>query len=83
MTKGKITSWSRICVVRPFSEISLMGYNKVIKGFPNITLFVMFLTKVKVVWIKILSLWTCAFDNPKSILKLVPLAWDNPSVVFS
>jgi hypothetical protein len=27
-------------VVRPFSEISLMGYNKVIKGFPNITLFV-------------------------------------------
>ena len=38
MTKGKVTSWSKICVVRPFSEISLIGYNNAIRGFPNITL---------------------------------------------
>ena len=51
MTKGKVISWSKISIVGPFSEISLIGYSKAIKGFLNITLLVIFFTKTEVVWI--------------------------------
>ena len=47
--KGKVIFCPKIYVVRPFSEISFMGYNKTMKGFPNITFEVMSLTKIKVV----------------------------------
>ena len=56
--KGKVNFCPKICVVSPFSEICLIGYNKTIKGFPNITFKVISLTKIKVVLIQTPSLQT-------------------------
>ena len=50
--KGKVIFCPKICVVSPFSEISFIGYNKAMKGFPNITFEVISLTKIKVVLIQ-------------------------------
>ena len=83
ITKGKVISWSKISVVRPFSEISLIEYNKVIKGFPNITLLVIFFTKTKVVLIQTPSLQTWAFGSLNSIFRPEPLACESFFVVFS
>ena len=47
--KGKVIFCPKICVINPFSEICFIGYNKAIKGFPNITFEVISLTKIKVV----------------------------------
>jgi hypothetical protein len=56
--KGKVIFCPKICVVRPFYEICSIGYNKVMKGFPNITFEVISLTKIKVVLIQTSSLQT-------------------------
>ena len=56
--KGKVIFCPKICVVRSFSEICLIGYNKAMKEFPNITFEVISLTKIKVVLIQTLSLQT-------------------------
>ena len=47
--KGKVIFYPKICVVSPFSEISSIGYNKVMKGLPNITFEVIYLTQIEVV----------------------------------
>ena len=67
---------------KSFSVISFIGYNKVMKGFPNITFEVISLTKIKVVLIQIPSLQTWAFGSLNSIFKLAPLACESFSVVF-
>ncbi len=54
--KGKVIVCPKICVVRPFSEISFMGYNRAMKGFRNITFEVISLTKIRVVLIQTPSL---------------------------
>jgi hypothetical protein len=56
--KGKVIFCPKICVVRPFSEISFIGYNRAMKGFSNITFEVISLTKIKVVLIQTPSLQT-------------------------
>ena len=56
--KGKVIFCPKICVVSHFSKISFIGYNKAIKGFPNITFEVISLTKIKVVLIQTPSLQT-------------------------
>jgi hypothetical protein len=56
--KGKVIFCPKICVVSHFSEIFSIGYNKAMKGFPNITFEVISLTKIKVVLIQTSSLQT-------------------------
>jgi hypothetical protein len=56
--KGNVIFCPKICVVRPFSEISFIGYNRAMKGFPNITFEVISLTKIKVVLMQTPSLQT-------------------------
>ena len=56
--KGKVIFYPKTCVGSPFSKISFIGYNKAMKGFPNITFEVISLTKIKVVLIQIPSLQT-------------------------
>ena len=56
--KGKVIFCPKICIVSHFSEICSIGYNKVMKGFPNITFEVISLTKIKVVFIQTPSLQT-------------------------
>ena len=56
--KGKVIFCPNICVVSHFSENCFIGYNKVIKGFSNITFEVISLTKIKVVFIQTPSLHT-------------------------
>ena len=56
--KGKAIFCPKICVVRPFSEICSIGYNKAIKGFSNIIFEVISLTKIKVVLIQTPALQT-------------------------
>ena len=41
--KGNVIFCPKICVVSLFSEISFIGYNKAMKGFPNITFEVIYL----------------------------------------
>ncbi len=72
---GNVTFWPKIYVISPFSEISMMGYNKAMKGFPSITLEMISLTKMKVVLIQIPFLHTWSLGSLNSMFNLVPLAW--------
>jgi hypothetical protein len=56
--KGNVIFCHKICVVRPFSEIFFIGYNRAMKGFHDITFEVISLTKIKVVLIQTHSLQT-------------------------
>ena len=76
-----LTSWLKGWVVIPSLSV-MRGYNKHMKGFPKMTLSVMFLTKTNVVLKHVLSWQTCAFGILNSIYIFPPLVKVNISLVF-
>ena len=76
-----IAGWPKGWVV--ISSLSVMkGYNRQMKGFPKMTLSVIFLTRTNVVLKHLLSWQTCAFGIFNSICIFPPLAEVNLSLVF-
>ena len=76
-----LTGWPKGWVVIP--SLSMMkGYNRHMKGFPKMTLSVIFLTRTNVVLKHVLSWHTWALGILNSICIFPPLAEVNLSLVF-
>ena len=76
-----LTGWPKGWVVIPSLSV-VKGYNRHMKGFPRMTLSVIFLTRTKVVLKHALFWQTCAFGILNSIYIFPPLAEVNLSLVF-
>ena len=76
-----LTGWPKGWVVIPSLSV-MKGYNRHMKGFPKMTLSVIFLTRTNVVLKHVLSWQIWAFGILNSICIFHPLAEVNLSLVF-
>ena len=76
-----LTGWPKGWVVIPSLSV-MKGYNRHMKGFPNMTLSVIFFTRTNVFLKHALSWHTCVLGILNSICICPPLAEVNLSLVF-